>query len=245
MEEDLRITEQEQITNLLLTLARRGYVRRSELNNILRGCKYNRFSADDLIKLISDEGENVDIIEDSGTDESANNPLEIQVKPNENGIDDLFGCLEVTEEGSDEELSGLLEIPGDPDCGADVRSNTERRERKLHISLVRARSVVDELRLRREFNIITLTREEYQLYLDKITVLSYADRKTAEALLCGLIGVFGLIAEKGIRRGKIQDRKTKSEEREKTGAGDNLLVSHGTVSGELKKDKTPVRRKNR
>ena len=188
MSEDFKSSEKESVKILLQLLARRGYVRKSELEHILRGCRHNRFVLEDLIQWIEEWFPQKNLyVEDEGTMEVIEDCLEIQQGLKEKNIEDLYDYLEIERDAADEEILLALNKKKQDEFHKKMRHLAKEDGRYYYELILRTQGIIEELQLRQRFNLSQISFVEYNQYLGEIILLAFVEKEMAQKLLDGYL----------------------------------------------------------
>ena len=201
--EDIKNKEIESVKALISILAKKGYILKSELECILRGCRNNSFILGDLEKLMYACAENVDYIDD-GVDGIVRMGLEIYKKIILLGYEDLYQYLEIESDASDEEILTTLKKRKERYCEADIECLIENNGRQTYEAILRSKDILEEMQLRRSFNVLSLKNSEYCRYLNEIVLAAFVDKATAKSLLDVFVSDMGFVVERDVDKEMFQ-----------------------------------------
>lgn len=199
--DELKNNEIESIKTLIRLLSKKGYVLRSELEHILRGCRSNSFVLSDVENLMREcIEEDVDYVDDRVTDSIVRIALEIQKKIELMGYEDLYEYLEVESDASNEEVLYAIKRKKEQYHNSNLECLIENNGRQTYEAVLRSKEIIKELQLRQSFTILSLKNSEYRRYISDIVVMAYIDEKMAKTLLDGIVINMGFVVEKDIEK---------------------------------------------
>lgn len=194
--DDFKNNEIESIKALIMLLAKRGYILKSELECILRGCRHNSFVLDDVEKLMHTCIDDVNYVDDIGTTHIVRTGLELQNKINLLGFEDVYEYLEIESDVSDEEIIDALKKKKERDCDEDVKYLIENNGRQTYEAILRSKEVIEEMQLRQSFNVLNLRQSEYLGYINEIILVAFVDESAAKMLMDGFVASMGFVVER-------------------------------------------------
>lgn len=198
--------EIDQIKQVISFLARRKYIRKSELRKMLSGCRANTFSLMDIESLMySIIDKSVIYIDDTETSDSFHSCVVIQNEIKKAGYTDLFQLLSVDEDSTLVEITEAYNRIKSDDTDSDLYAQIGLLIESDNLldtyrGLCLARDIFYELSLRKQFGLFSITETEKRRMINSLIMSFNMTPRIASNLMecCMLENDIVISDEKGM-----------------------------------------------
>ena len=186
--------ELEYIKALLPQLGRKGYILKSELQQIRRGCRHQAMELNVLVRLMRDTlGEDFRYIDDTGSSDTARLCCQLDEELEKQGFEDLFSYLQLDMEAPEEDVQASLAKGRDPLCDQRAMALLQSVDRDTYRLYNQTRFIARELALRQSFGLYTLYEGEYLDYVRQIVLLTFLSGDRAKSILDGYLAYYAMM----------------------------------------------------
>lgn len=193
--------EIEIVRDSIIQLSKRKYIRKSELINLLRGCRNNELSLEDIERIMLDViDDDVEYIDDTSTSNPFHTCTTLQDELINLGYEDIFDYLKVDNEITLEEITleyqRQLTVKEMDRCygliGLILNDNDTF---DLYRNIILLKLVINELADKRRKGIMDISKDERAQLVNMSIVTAFLEEKKAELLVDKAISEYGLTVD--------------------------------------------------
>lgn len=208
MGEQLKTAERASIEKLLRSLARKGYILRSELEHIRTGCRHNAFSLEQLRQILEQcLAEDVRYIDDEQPDGSVRHCVQLQETLEKWEFPDLFTYLKLAPDARMEQIKLALKEKRNEECDEKIQLLQQEQDLEVYAQVLQTRQILEQMQLRRDFGIPGLRQSEYDQYLQDMMLLAFLAEAAARHLLDGYLESMSMTVLPDLRLEQSRDRQ--------------------------------------